>query len=152
MFWRPLSTLPVGVSERFCWRFFSTNKYHCILKQVYKLNRYFRSLQQPCHILIAIQSFCEIFHQAAHPITAYFIYTGKYFIAVRECLYLQFVSNIFMQLAAFLILSIGVDRIFCVCFSIWSVIWLFLLGVTFLKKIFRSRQEGFIWPYDHMKR
>uniref|UniRef100_A0A915BF26 G-protein coupled receptors family 1 profile domain-containing protein n=1 Tax=Parascaris univalens TaxID=6257 RepID=A0A915BF26_PARUN len=79
---------------------------------------YNRSLQQPCHILIAIQSFFEIFHQAAHPITAYFIYTGNYFIAVRECLYLQFVSNISMQLAAFLILSIGVDRIFCVCFSI----------------------------------
>ncbi|VDM29584.1 unnamed protein product [Toxocara canis] len=77
-----------------------------------------RALQNPCNILIAIQSFCELFHQAAHAITAYFIYTGNYFITVKPCLYLQFVSNIFMQFASFLVLSIGVDRIFCVSFAI----------------------------------
>ncbi|KHN86576.1 hypothetical protein Tcan_00094 [Toxocara canis] len=76
-----------------------------------------RNLRSRCNILIAVQSFSEIFHQSAHLITAYFIYSGNYFIPLKRCFQLQLIPNLFMQFASALMLSIGFDRIFGVCFS-----------------------------------
>uniref|UniRef100_A0A0M3I176 G_PROTEIN_RECEP_F1_2 domain-containing protein n=1 Tax=Ascaris lumbricoides TaxID=6252 RepID=A0A0M3I176_ASCLU len=71
-----------------------------------------RNLRNPCNLLIAVRSICDVVSTGANFVTAYFIYTGDYSTSLHNCMRLQFVPNVFMQFSVFHILVIGIDRVF----------------------------------------
>ncbi|VDN18418.1 unnamed protein product [Gongylonema pulchrum] len=75
-----------------------------------------RRLHGPCNVLIAVEAFCEILHQSAHVIMAYFMFTEQYLIPAERCFHFQLIPSFGMNVGTFLNLSIGIDRIFSIIF------------------------------------
>uniref|UniRef100_A0A183EYA1 G protein-coupled receptor n=1 Tax=Gongylonema pulchrum TaxID=637853 RepID=A0A183EYA1_9BILA len=80
------------------------------------LNHFCRRLHGPCNVLIAVEAFCEILHQSAHVIMAYFMFTEQYLIPAGRCFHFQLIPSFGMNVGTFLNLSIGIDRIFSIIF------------------------------------
>ena len=77
------------------------------------------SLRSNCNILIAATSFCTLLHQSAHFAFAYYIFRGRIFTTLNHCFWIQLIPLLGMNAAAFLVMSVGVDRLFCVLKPVW---------------------------------
>ncbi|VDK38436.1 unnamed protein product [Gongylonema pulchrum] len=68
--------------------------------------------------MIAFEAFCEILYQSGHIITAYRVFHGEYFTTTEHCFNLQVIPNFFMNVANFLNLCIGIDRLFAILYPL----------------------------------
>ncbi|CAD5223961.1 unnamed protein product [Bursaphelenchus okinawaensis] len=74
----------------------------------------FKRLQHPCNVIIALTALTDILHQAAHVVFAYFYFSGNPYRSKTFCFQILATSAFNAFFGAFLVLSIGIDRLFCV--------------------------------------
>ncbi|CAD5232375.1 unnamed protein product [Bursaphelenchus xylophilus] len=80
-----------------------------------------RRLRSTCNTIIAVTALSDIFHQAAHLVFAYCYLSGNPFLSIETAFYIFLIPAFNMCFGAFLVLSIGIDRLFCVSFpSLYS--------------------------------
>ncbi|CAD5232376.1 unnamed protein product [Bursaphelenchus xylophilus] len=71
-------------------------------------------LRSTCNLIIAATALSDVFHQSAHIIFAYFYLSGNPFRRMDFCFHIFAVSAFNICFGAFLVLSIGIDRLICV--------------------------------------
>ncbi|KAI6184887.1 G-PROTEIN-RECEP-F1-2 domain-containing protein [Aphelenchoides bicaudatus] len=117
-----------------------------------------KNLRSHCNIMIAAAAFSDVFHQMSHFILGYHIFSAHTFIPLVRCFWLQIVSVFWMDFGTFIVLSIGLDRLFSVLFPISyktmrSKIYLpFMLFVPSAFAVFMTLQNYYsVMKYANVK-
>ncbi|CAD5229774.1 unnamed protein product [Bursaphelenchus okinawaensis] len=73
-------------------------------------------LQGVCHVIIAITALSDILHQSGHFLFLFFYLTKNAVQTTQFCFWLQLVPSFNISFGAFMVLSIGIDRLIRVLF------------------------------------
>ncbi|KAI6221457.1 G protein-coupled receptor [Aphelenchoides fujianensis] len=70
-----------------------------------------KSLQGSCNIFISIACFADILHQSSHWVYLFVVLTGRNFIPLTSCLYLNTLPQIGVTLSISMTFLVGIDRL-----------------------------------------